>query len=90
MRSAYLFLSVIFAIISCTEPTPKIPKSSAKEISSPSVPVPNATSSFDSGTNTYTYTVPANTDIKAIAFNFNLPVGATSGPLPHLLRISCF
>jgi hypothetical protein len=52
--------------------------------------VPNATSSFDSGTNTYTYTVPANTDIKAIAFNFNLPVGATSGPLPHLLRISCF
>lgn len=82
MRSAYLFLSVIFAIISCTEPTPEVPKSSAKEISSPTIPISNSTSSFDSGTNTYTYTVPGNTNIKAIAFNFSLPAGATSVPAP--------
>jgi hypothetical protein len=80
-KNLYLYLLLIVSF-SCTESVPEIPKSSAKEITNPTIPIPNATSVFDSGTNTYTYTVPANTNIKAIAFNFSLPAGATSVPAP--------
>ncbi len=83
MKTFYLLLFFIILFgVSCEKTEPEAPKSSAKEISSPSIPIPNATSSFDSGSNTYTYTVAANTNIKAIAFNFSLPAGATSVPAP--------
>lgn len=77
--SLLLFLSGL--VYSCTEPTPEIPKSPAKEISNPTIPIADATFTYEASSNTYTYNVPANTDLKSIAFSFSLPMGATSVPV---------
>ncbi len=83
MRPIYL-ISVFFLFTSwmgCTpESIPEIPKSSAKELSNPSISVANATFTYEESTNTYTYTVPENTDVKSIAFVFTLSQGAVSVP----------
>ena len=89
MRTLYFISLLLFILINgCKNQEPKTPgstntpKSSAKEISNPTVSIPNATSNFNASNNTYTYTVPAGTSLTAIAFNFTLPAEATSVPAP--------
>lgn len=84
MHKLYLTLvSLVFILLmGCTtELVPEIPKSSAKELSNPSISVANATFTYEESTNTYTYTIPENTDIKSIAFIFTLSQGAVSVPV---------
>jgi hypothetical protein len=68
-------------IFSCKTTEPTVIKSSQKEVTSLSLTgIANATSTFDQATNTYTFTVPIGTNIKALALTFTLPTGATSVP----------
>jgi outer membrane protein assembly factor BamB len=78
-----LLLAILSSLIifSCKTVEPTITKSSQKEVTALSLTgIANATSIFDQATNTYTFTVPNGTNIKALAFTFTLPTGATSVP----------
>lgn len=69
--------------ISCKtlEPVVDVVKSSQKEITALTLGnISGATSTFDASTNTYIFSVPSGTNVKALALTFTLPNGATSSP----------
>ncbi len=76
----YLFFAC--CLLSCSKETvPEKKPGTEKEISNPAIRgITSATQNFDQSTKTYTITVPAGTDITALAFTFDLPEGAVSSP----------
>jgi Domain of unknown function (DUF5018) len=78
-----LLLAILSSLIifSCKTVEPTATKSSQKEVTALTLTgITNATSTFDQATNTYTFTVSNGTNVKALAFTFTLPTGATSIP----------
>ncbi|MCK8496032.1 hypothetical protein M0L20_29470 [Spirosoma sp. RP8] len=71
-----------FLLIQCQKKSDSlIPKSSVTTPTKPSISGISIVSSvFDATTSTYTVTVPAGTDVRAISLSFELPSGATVKP----------
>ena len=76
-----LFSLIAGVVFSCKKEADPIVKSSAKDLSDfRFVDLPNATPTLDPATNTYSVTVAAGTNVKALKATFVLPTGAMSRP----------
>ena len=83
-----LFLTASLLILSCSkdtespEPSPENPVTGALTLAG----VSGSSANFDAATATYTITVPAGTDVKALKLNIPLATGATIAPDPAVAR----